>query len=217
MQVSLEDILKDVGGYVDKDTATPTGSDLTTRINYTNRSLQKWARTNDWDELNITYTFIASYASTVTLALSTRFKKPMSALYHYENTPPTEYKIIPKDDRFKIDAYNENVAYIDGNPANGYYLIIPRGLPSGASLVMDIQATPSSLATLTDYVEIPDPQYLVQDVIAQELEARSDARFPYAKDDARTLLANMMENQNARNKGMINRLPRSSTFIIGRD
>jgi hypothetical protein len=219
MRLTLEDILQDVGGYVDKDVTTPTGTDLTTRINYANRSLQKWAKTYDWDELTSTYGFTASYASTVSLALPTNFKKPMSALYYYADTStvPSQYTIIPRPDRFLINTAGEDVAYIDGNPGRGYYLIVPAGLPSGASLVMDIQTYPSALATLTDYVEISDPQYIVQDVIAQELEARSDARFPYAKEDAKTLLASMIENQHAKNKGMINRIPRSNTFVIGRD
>ena len=44
-------ILKSVGGITEQDASEPTGSDLTTRIQYTNNALDEWADAYKWDEL----------------------------------------------------------------------------------------------------------------------------------------------------------------------
>lgn len=214
MRQTLEQILQDIGGYVDQEVTTPTGSDLTSRKAYVNRALIEWADVYDWEQLNQTYTFNISYASTVSLSLPTNFKKPMSALYEYASTTPTEYEIVSKDDRFSLSP-SDNYCYLSGDPADGHVLIVPKGLASGASVVMDIQAYPSSYATLTDYSQIPNTDYLVQRAISLVLEARGDARFPIARAEADRILANMIEVQNAKNLGMNNRIPMPTSFVIG--
>jgi hypothetical protein len=214
MRQTLEQILQDIGGYVDQEVTTPTGSDLTSRKAYVNRALIEWADVYDWEQLNQTYTFNISYASTVSLSLPTNFKKPMSALYEYNSTTPTEYEIVSKDDRFSLSP-SDNYCYLSGDPADGHVLIVPKGLASGASVVMDIQAYPSSYATLTDYSQIPNTDYLVQRAISLVLEARGDARFPIARAEADRILANMIEVQNAKNLGMNNRIPMPTSYVIG--
>lgn len=216
MRITLGDILSEIGGYVDQDTTLPTGTDLTVRINYVNRALQEWAKQYDWDELTIKHNPTAATASAQSLGLPTNFKKPMSALYHYNTAKvPEEYEIIARDEAYQLDPTNY-FSYVDGNTVRGFALVVPRGLPSGASLAIDIQVFPSALATTTDYAEIPDPQFLTTRAIAYVLESRADSRFPFVRDDAKTILANMVENQNARNKGMLNQIPRRKGFVIGR-
>ena len=214
MQESLESILKRIGGYVDQEVETPTSSDLTARTDYVNRALFEWANSYDWDSLNQTYNFSISTDSTVSLALPSNFKKPMSALYDYVSNPPTEYPIVPKDERFTYQL-NEKYSYLDGDDSEGYFLIVPKGLASGASIVMDIQVYPSSLASLTQIPPIKNSDYLVQRAISLVLEARGDARYPIARAEADRILANMIEVQNAKNLGMSNQIPMPKSFVIG--
>lgn len=216
MRQTLEQILQAIGGYVDQEVATPTSSDLTSRKNYVNRALIEWADAYDWDTLNQTYSFNVSYASTVSLSLPTNFKKPMSALYLYDGTPPTEYEIVAKDERFELTG-SDYYCYLDGDPSSGFLMIVPKGLASGASVVMDIQVYPSSYATLADYSQIPNTDFLVQRAISLVLEARGDSRFPIARAEADRILANMIEVQNAKNLGRNNRIPMPTSFTIGVD
>lgn len=214
MRNTLEDILKRIGGYVDQEVEVPTASDLTSRSDYVNRALFEWASAYDWDSLNKTYTFNVSYTSTVSLSLPSNFKKPMSALYDYVTNPPTEYPLVPKDERFMYQL-NEEFAYLDGNDADGFFLIVPKGLASGASIVMDMQVYPSSLATLNQYAQIPNTDFLVQRGISLVLESRGDSRFPIARAEADRILANMIEVQNAKNIGTNNQIPQPKSFVIG--
>jgi hypothetical protein len=214
MQESLESILKRIGGYVDQEVETPTGSDLTSRKDYVNRALFEWANSYDWDSLNQTYNFTISAVSTVSLALPTNFKKPMSALYDFVTNPPTEYAIVPKDERFTYQL-NEEYSYLDGDDSDGYFLIVPKGLASGASIVMDIQVYPSALASLTQIPPMKNTDYLVQRAISLVLEARGDARYPIARAEADRILANSIEVQNAKNIGVNNQIPMPKSFVIG--
>lgn len=216
MKLTLEQILQRIGGYVDQETTTPTGTDLTTRTDYVNRALVEWSDSYDWDVLNQTYTFNISYASTVSLSLPANFKKPMSALYDYVNNPPTEYPIVPRDERFTYQL-NEKYSYLEGNPSDGFTLIVPKGLSAGASIVMDIHVYPSSYATLTQYSQIPNTDFVIQRAISLVLEARGDARFPIARAEADRILANMIEAQNAKNIGINNQIPMPKSFRIGDD
>jgi hypothetical protein len=98
---------------------------------------------------------------------------------------------------------------------------VPKTFASGASVAFDYNIFPSSLATLSDVPSISDPQFLVQDGIAQVLESRGDPRFQEAKADADRLLAQMLEDQNATSGGQENRIPNyyeklSGKFRIGR-
>jgi hypothetical protein len=216
MRQTLEQILQRIGGYVDQEVATPTSTDLTSRTDYVNRALFEWANSYDWDNLNQTYNFTISATSTVSLALPDNFKKPMSALFDYVTNPPTEYPLVPKDERFGYQL-NESYAYLDGDDADGYFLIVPKGLASGASIVMDIQVYPSALASLNQYAQVKDTDYLVQRAISLVLEARGDSRYPIARAEADRILANMIEVQNAKNIGVNNQIPQPKSFIIGED
>lgn len=219
--LTLEQILQRIGGYVDQDVATPTGSDLSTRTNYVNRAYNEWSSAYDWEQLTLSVDLPTAGASNVSFALPSNFRKPMSAAFNYNASVPEQYTIIPTEERYQINrrsSYdNGRVAWVIGNPAEGYALNIKKALASGASFVMDIQIYPTSLATLQDVPSLDDPEYLVDRGIAYVLEARSDARFPTLKADADRKLATMVERQNAGNKGKINTVPRDVSFSIGFD
>ena len=221
MALTLEQILQRIGGYVDQNASTPTGTNLTSRVNYVNRAYNEWAASYDWGQLTEKATLTADTASNVSFALPSNYRKPMSALYYYSATLPEEYKIIPREERFDINrytTYNSNrVAWVDGDPSAGYSMGVFKAFASGVSLVMDIQVYPSSLATLPEIPVIDDPEYLVDRAIAYVLEARSDSRFPTMRANADRKLATMLERQNAGNKGMKNTIPMDVSFAIGYD
>lgn len=53
-----------------------------------------------------------------------------------------------------------------------------------------------SLASPANIAEIPNPDYLVKRAVAYLWEAREDARFVQAKQDAEIILRNMIEYEN---------------------
>lgn len=219
--LTLEQILQKIGGYVDQDTATPKGTDLTSRTDYVNRAYDEWASSYDWEQLTIQTDLATAGASNVSFALPSNYRKPMSAVYYYSATIPEEYTIIPREERFDVNRwtnYNNNkVAWTGGDPSSGYSITTYTAFASGVSLVMDIQIYPSSLATLPETPVIDDPEYLVDRAIAYVLEARSDSRFPTMRANADRKLATMLERQNAGNKGKINTIPMDVSFSIGYD
>ena len=215
---TLSDILKSVGGITEQDAAEPTGSDLTTRIRYANDSLQEWGDAYKWEELKVSYPFTISADSTVSLALPSNFRKDESALYVYSTTSvyPDKYDLIDAKARFdKLSG--DKYAYIMGSYPNKT-LIVPIGLSSGASTLMDIGIFPSSLATLTDSVPLASAQYLVKRITSMVFESRGDSRYPVSRSEADRLLAQMVEQQNAQSGGQTNSIPRiTNGFVIGED
>lgn len=221
MAKTLEQILQDIGGYVDQDASTPTGTDLTTRVNYVNRGLREWADTFDWDVLTKRFDITISYASQASIAMPSNFMKPMSAIEVWHDgtnsyAQPDEYIIVSKAEALKRLS-TDKVAYLTGNDADGFSIVIPRGFALGASLAINYKAFPSSLATLSDTTSIPNPDFLVRKGISYVLESRSDPRFPVVKSDADRTLAQMVENENVGNLGMRNQIMTNDTFIIGLD
>lgn len=219
--MTLEDMLKDVGSYVDQDDTTPTDTDLAIRTRFMNFALREWAMSYDWDELKSSYRFTTTLASQATISLPTNFKKPCGALSYYntQTTLPEQYELIPLEEtinRFTTD----NFGYILGNEADGYNIIVPKSFPSGASLALPYYRYPASLATLTDVAEMRNPNYLVQRTIAFVLEGRGDPRYQRAEEKATVILQSSIENQNTlRISGGENRVSDYYTkrgFRIGR-
>lgn len=196
MAKTLEDILQDVSTYVDQADDTPTGEDLAVRTRLVNRRLRNYGEVYDWQELRTSYKFMPSQASQATLSLPTNFKKLASPLYEYVSTTPTVYTEVSPEEA--IENPTENVFYILGNEATGFNLIVPKGLASGTSLMMQIQSFPSSVASLSDNIGINTPEYLVSGVIADVLEGRADERFPIAQSRTDQILANALEKEHTR-------------------
>ena len=79
----------------------------------------------------------------------------------------------------------------------------------------------ASLVSPADIVECPNPDYLVQRVIAMIWESREDARFPQAKAEADKILARLLEQENAQGFAYDQQITtpeqRNYNFRIGRD
>ena len=218
MSITLNGILQKIGSYVDQDTTLPTGTDLTTRVNLVNRALNEWADTYEWKQLRRTYSPTV-LLSMVSVGLPSDFKRLMGAIYDQSITSSNQYVEIRPEERF-IKLSSDKYVVVWGDPAAGTYININPALGSGASIVMDYQSYPSSLATLQDVSQVPHPEYLAQRAIAYILESRSDSRFPSAKADADRMLQSMIEEEAAPTGGQNNRVPdyfRSNNFRVGRD
>lgn len=214
MATVLSDLLKEVGGYVDQDAVTPTGTDLTLRINYANRAIRRWESKYDWEDLVKTTSLSIAAASTASVSLPSDFVKPMSALHVWEDTTFNTYPIINPDERFGY-AETARVCFVMGNLSAGFTLHIPRGLASGASTMLDYKMRASTFATTTDTVLLKDPNYITQSIIADVLESRGDGRFQNARFEAEVSLSEMVEAQNAGNKGKSNSIPIQTGYVIG--
>ena len=211
---TLGDILKSVGATTEQDASLPTGSDLTQRLQFANDALAEWADTYTWTDLRQVLYVNTTTSSITSLALDVNFRQPFSSLVQWiPNGNNTVYTLIPAYDRFNKD-YTDTYCYIDG-VYGSKALVIPNGLPSGASLQMDWMSYPSSLATFTDLIPITATQYMVKKVSALVLQGRGDPRFPTIMNDAQRALSNAIEEQNVP-FGKINTIPTvNDTFTLG--
>jgi len=213
---TLNQVLQDVGAYIDQDTTLPTGTELTVRVNLVNQSLDEWGNAYQWKQLRVIYspTFALSATS---IGLPTNFKKLMSPPYDISLTSDNKYIEIRPEERFN-KLSTDKYSYILGNEAGGKALIINPALTSGASLVLDYQSFPSSMATLQDVAVTSNPEFLVKRTIAYILEARADQRFPLVKAEADRIISTAIEEEDTPSGGMDNRVPdfaRSGSFRIG--
>lgn len=217
-QQTLRQILDDIAAYVDQDTTIASGTELTKRVNLVDQALKEWGNAYQWKQLR--RSFSPSFGlSSVSLGLPTTYKKLMTPLWDMSTIPATKYiEINPSDrgDKLASDKY----CYLSGDDAIGFSLQINPGLPSGASLVMDLQHFPSGMATLQDISVCPQPLFLSKRVVGLIFEQRADSRFPQLKADANVLLQTMIEEEVAPSGGMNNQIPnlfKSTGFRIGRD
>lgn len=207
---TLEQILINSNSYLDLEAALPTGDDLTVRIDYAQQAVREWADAYRWKELSTPVTLVATLT---TLSLPSNFKelegKPKDA---YGNFYP---EIKPSERVYK--ELSERYSYIEGNQSRGFLLTI-NGFASLATLSITYQRQPSNMATLSDTCEVPDDQFVVQKVISQVLQSRSDERFPQVEANAQRLLSNMIGRNMITAPGGENKVRRigAAAWSIGR-
>ena len=217
MLYTVSDVLSDVAGYINQDTTLPTGTELTTWINLINQAQQEWGNSYQWKELRVDKYSPSFGLSFTSLALPSNFKKLMSPVYDMSKTSSNKYLEIPPSDRH-LKTSDQKYCYFVGNDLTGKALVINPALPSGASIVFDYQAFPSSVASTTDVLTCPNRQFIVKRVEAYILSSRSDPRFPLVKAEADNSLANMIEEEAAKSGGMNNQTKnyyRQVNFRIG--
>lgn len=220
-QKTLEEVLKDVGAYVDQDTTLPSGTELTVRANFVNQALDEWQNAYEWKRLRQHHTVSFAFSGTST-ALPSNFKRLMTPLYDESKESGNRYVELDPDERFNRSS-SEQWCRVGGNDASGLFLEFSPAMASGASLVFDYQMYASSMATLQDISVCPNSNFLVKWTQGAILEARSDPRFPQVKADASRLLFTMIEEEAAPTGGQNNRIPtwtrrpHDNQFIIGED
>jgi len=213
---TLQDILTDIAAFINQDPTLPTGSDLTMWTNLINHAQNEWASVYQWSDLRYVFRPTTAFSG-ASIGLPSNFKKAMSPLYDLTKTSSNIYYQINPSERY-LHTPNDKYFYILGNKVDGFALIVNPAISSGASMSMDYQAYPSSLATLTDTATCPNSEFLVRRTIASILAARSDPRFPIIKAEADDLLSNMIEEEAAPSGGEDNTTPSSfarKQFRIG--
>lgn len=206
---TLEQILIDVGAYVDLTASAPEGSELELRTNYANQAVQEWGSIYSWDQLNETINVVATNS---TISIPSNFREATEGPKRYvENGDWEDYTLIRESDQFEPDV---KTAYISGNAVNGYIMTF-RNMPEMATVSFIYQRFPSGMVTLSDVCEVPDPNYIKTKVISYVLQSRSDERFPIVEAEAKRLLNTMIGRSMKPLNGGYRSVPRSEKYRIG--
>ena len=196
MSKTQQQILIDSAAYLDLDATLPTGDELTTRANYSDRIVREAANTSHLKEFSKVFT---SNFSGPTVALPTDFREEESPLYILDSGVWSEWPIIDAKTQYEMNP-SDKYAYITGNPSDGHFLHI-NAMASHSTLSMTYQKRPNGFTTLTDVCELSDEIYVVRKIESYVLESRSDDRFPLVDADAQRRLANMVGRSNKRPPG----------------
>lgn len=207
---TLQDLLIQANAYLDLAAEAPTGDDLAVRVNYAQQAVSEWASSYKWRQLKSKNYY---YATGATVSLASNFRELLSPPVDINDQ---EYPEIPLENSDFTDA-SDRYCYVQGNSIEGHSLIMS-ALASGATLSVSWQRYPSSMATLTDICEVPDPEYVKWKIISYTLQSRSDERFPTVDAEANRILANMIQRESVRVPGGYNTTPKSgsSAWRIGK-
>lgn len=206
---TLSQILINSNSYLDLEAAEPTGDDLAVRIDYAQQAVREWADAYRWPELS---TPSSVFLTTATIAI-TNFKELEDAPVDLQGE--TYPQIRPGDRIYKETS--DKYCFITGNEQSGFVLTV-NGLSAGATLSLTFQRHPSNMATLSDFCEVPDDQFVVEKIISKVLQSRSDERFPQVEANAQRLLGNMIGRNMIQTPGGVNAVRRtgSAAWGIGR-
>jgi len=201
MAVTIDNIQSRIAGVVDQDQDTDniSTSDYSLRLNYINRRERMWAETGKWDALTREYNSIASTSTgNTSISLPADFRS--LAVYPkitYDGSNTAQFTEIRPQDEGNFSTSDKYVKIL-GNPLLGYNMVVNPSttsglLASGASIKVLYFSTPTSHASPANVVVCPNPEYLIQGVIADVWESQEDARFQAAKVEANLILQNMLE------------------------
>lgn len=224
---TVDQIMKMVAATVNQEASSPTagGSEYNLWLEYINRTVDEWGQAHDWDVLRKTFQPAVVGVSVASVSLPDDFRKlsgPVKLGLLGEVNPQE----IPIELPERTGMHNSTDKYltIQGDTSVGRSLLFSPGtLASGASLNVPYFSTPTSFASPAQITPIPDPQFIVDRVIAYIFESRSDPRFQIVENKARDRLLVMIENANASsydsysNQNPIQNTLRRIGFRIGRN
>ena len=216
-----------VAATVNQEATAPTagGSEYLLWLEYLNRSYFEWSQAADWEVLRRLFVPTVTGVSQATLSLPQDFRKLASEVKLYSGD--TEWgdsfgEIMWEEE----NNYSPHTRYVKtlGNMSEGFSLIFhPGTLASGASIVIQYYAMPTSLASPLSVPITPDSQFLIDRTIAYIFESRSDSRFQLEENKARERLLTMVEGENDRKfnsyagSAQVTTPERRAGFRIGRD
>jgi len=199
---TIDTIQSRVAGVVDQDQDTDNIStdDYALRLSYINRRERMWAEAGKWQPLTKEYNVLAS-TSTGNTSISLPADFRALAIYPeitYDGTNTEQFTEIRPQEESRFNPTADQYVKILGNSNLGYTMVVNPAtssglLTSGASIKILYFSLPTSLASPTNVVACPNPEYIIQGVIADVWEAQEDARFQAAKVEANIILQNMME------------------------
>ncbi len=210
---TLNDILLDSASYLDLDATIPTGTELTTRVHFSQQAVREWSNSYKWRQLKVEYTpSLASFASIGIPNFQYLDGAPMEFLSDgiYQAYP----EIAPAD-KYEKDV-NAKYSYIMGSDASGFSLHV-NGIDVNATLSIPYVRGASVMVTLSDVCEVPDPQFVTDRIISYVLQARNDERFPVVLADGNRLLKNMIGTEMIQLPGGVNTTKKKGTaaYSIG--
>lgn len=221
MSNTLNDILTKVSTIVSQETTvTDTSDEYSLWRSYANMAQNEWAETYEWPSLYTEYNSTSTGLATITLPANFRkmagypkITADGSTTYDYEEIDP-----------YKREQYSDTDIYcyrLDGSDGVKSLVINPTTPVSGASIQIRYWRAIASLASPADIAECPNPEYMVQRIIAYIWESREDGRFPQAKAEAEKILAKMVEYEMAKgpsyNMDIQTPEVRNYNFRLGRD
>jgi len=218
MSFTVDNVQSRVAAVVDQDEDTDniSTSDYSLRLEYINRRERTWSETGKWQALYSEYNSIASTSTgNASVALPSNFRMLASRpKITYDGTTTVTFPEIRGQEESTFTASADRYVKIMGNDASGRSMFVNSTLSgnnmnSGASILVPYFSSPSSLASPTNTVICPNPNYLVQGVIADVWEAREDARFQQAQVQANLILQNMLEFESTPSEAAYNDRVRS--------
>lgn len=228
MAITVDDVISRVSAIVDQDqdTGNVSSTDYSLRLSLLNRRERMWSELGKWQCLYKEYhTLTSTNSGNASVALPTDFRFLASfPKITYDGKTTEEFAEIKGQEEERYS--DTNYIKIMGNPNSGYYMVVHPYtggfMESGASIAVPYFATPASLASPADVVSCPNPDYLVEGVIADVWEAREDARFQQAKIEANRILQNMLEFETTPSQASANDRVRTveetrHSFRIGRN
>lgn len=202
MSLTVDNIQSRVAAFVDQDenTSNLSATDYSLRLSYLNRRERTWSELGKWQCLYKEYNTLTSTASgNTTLSLPTDYRFLASfPKITYDGVNTEEFLEVKGQEESQYDKATARYVKITGNGNTGYTMTInpttaSGHLTSGASIFVSYYSAPASLASPADSVSCPNPDYLIQGVIADIWEAREDSRYQQAKIEANLILKNMLE------------------------
>lgn len=196
---TVDGLQSEIAALVDQDenTGNISSTDYSLRLKYLNMALLEWAEVYDWQVLYTEFNTLTSTSTgNASISLPSNFRKSASYPYiTFDGAKTEKYPETRPQESGKYLGTDRRVEYV-GNPQDGYTMVVYGGLVSGASIKVPYYRSIQSLASPANVAEIPNPDYLVKRAVAYLWEAREDARFVQAKQDAELILRNMIEYEN---------------------
>lgn len=195
---TVDNIQSSVAGIVDLDqnTANISSDDYSLRLTYLNDRERKWAETGRYRVLYREYfTNTSTSTGNATVSLPADFRVEGGFPTTVISGTDQQLPIIRAQEKAQY-ATSSKYVYIMGDDVSGKSMVFHTGmgdLASGATIFIPYYANPSSLASPADKVMCPNPQYLIEGVVADVWRAREDARFQINEAKADQILANMLE------------------------
>ena len=198
-RMTVDEVQGRIASVVDQDESTSAIStdDYSLRLKYINMALSEWAEITDWQALYKEYNmFVSTSSGNASIVLPTDFRKPASSPNIMVDTTAYEFLITRPQEAGQYLDTDRRVEFL-GNYQDGYTLrVYGATLASGASVKVPYYGSAQSLVSPVNVAMIPNPDYLVKRTIAYLWEAREDPRFPGMKQEAETILRNMLEQEN---------------------
>lgn len=205
MARTLEDLLRDQNTLLERSSDLPEGDELNYRVRVINQSIRTWSLKAKWRQLKKDLNTSAS-TNNPSVSLGRNFVSLLApAQVMMSSTEYEEYEEIQPELRFSKDV-SDKYLYITGNSSTDYVANF-NNLASGASLSIPYFISPSGMATLTDYCEVSDPEFVLYDSTATIMGPNSP-RFTEYSLKARDSLKDMLKSEAYLTPGGVNQVRR---------